>query len=167
MTCVRTHQLLFLVSCGSGFWGCGSSVTRPERIALAQGCYQLSLDPPLSEPFRGFVPAIARLDTVPRWRRDTVNRPRQLDGLAIEPRNPRLTYMVGPPHWELFDRNSIKVEWGSGLGGVTMKLRQHGTTLRGTAVAYTDVGGAPQPSFQVSAVRVQCPASPIQWVNAE
>src|SRR2546423_71240 len=93
-------------------WGCRHQSSLQDRLTLASGCYRLQLEVPLGEPFVGFAPVAFRLDTVPRSHFDTVSR-RPLKGFHIEPSNPRLTYMVGPPWWDVLGRDSIVIEWGS------------------------------------------------------
>ncbi len=129
-----------------------------DRIIAAQGCYQIRLEPSLGPPFIGFTPSLFRLSADPN--------PHPYPGMQVEPHNPGLTYMAGPPNWGLTGEDSLVIEWGSGLGGVQLRLQQRGEALIGKAEGSTDVVGGPQPSARAEAVRVECPTSPIAWQDA-
>ena len=145
--------------------GCQQALSPAHHLALARGCYRLRFEHSLGSPFVGFTPSSFRLDTVPRWLADTLWQPRPLKRLRVEPLNPRLTYMIGPPWWELRDTDSIQIVWSTGLGGVVLYLRQHHDSLIGTARGSTDLAGAPEPTTRALAVRMQCTDSSIQWTD--
>jgi len=155
---------LFALWCALAAWGLhvltGSrrselqgSATLADRLIHAQGCYRLELHPLLDSPFAGFTPAVFRLSTERRLA--------PLAGMQVEPRNPRLTYGVGPPFWELLDRDSLRVQWGTGLGGVTLTFQQHSDSLVGTARGWTDVGS--QSISTALGVHIPCPSALIEW----
>lgn len=160
----QINRLISIAAC-SVLCGCSHQLSLRERMTRAAGCYRLQLEVPFAEPFIGFTPAGFRLDTVPRARLDTVSH-RSLTGFHLEPSNPRLTYMVGLPYWDVLGEDSILIEWGSGLGGVEMRLQLGSDSLRGTAQGFTDVADAPEPRTRALALRVPCPEEPIEWVDA-
>lgn len=61
-------------------------------------------------------------------------------------------------HWRPIGSDSVEVLYSDGFTGVDMVLRAVGDTLRGTATAFRDVvDGTPDPTAEVTAVRIPCP----------
>ena len=117
------------------------------------GCYVLTVEP-WSRPVGGD----GRYDMLPKIVR--------LDTLAVEGGGwrlrPNVAYPHGrylpPPRW-LVVRDSIHLVWSNGYQGTVVSLaRAARGSLRGQAVALSDVGGEPTPRARVTARRAACPS---------
>jgi hypothetical protein len=143
--------------------GCQRALSHAERLALARGCYRLRFEHSLGGSFVGFAPSHFKLDTIPRALADTLGQPRPLQRLRVEPMNPRFTYGIGLPWWELRDADSLQIVWSSGLGGIALHLQVRHDSLIGTAQGSTDLAGVPEPTTQAWAIRMPCPDSSLTW----
>lgn len=149
----RTGSTLVLamsLGFGTGPLLAQSPTAAPKDVV---GCYSLTLEPwspPLGGDGRYYVvPPIVRLDT-----------------LAVEGGGwrlqPNIAYPHGrylpPPRW-LVVRDSIQLVWSNGYQPTVVSLvRAARGSLRGQAVALSDVGGEPTPRARVTARRTACPS---------
>jgi hypothetical protein len=62
-------------------------------------------------------------------------------------------------YWQIESKTRIDLVWTNGLSGVTLKLKKHGTELRGWAHPYFDFPTPPRVQH-VTAKRIACEHSP-------
>lgn len=60
--------------------------------------------------------------------------------------------------WRMNGPDSITIEWADGYEGIHVSLALGPDTLRGTALKYSDVGPAVNPTAPMFAVPADCPA---------
>jgi hypothetical protein len=156
-----------------GLGACGGSLTPSQYAERAAGCYYLQSHMHFESLFAGFVPSAFQLDTTPLISRHVrIRLMAQSDTAAvllmrIEPQNPHITYGLGGPYWKLLDRDSLYINWGSGVGGVAMQLRYSKDTLTGVSTPYTDLPESTPPRISTIAVRIRCPATMLSWADAQ
>lgn len=94
-------------------------------------------------------------------------RPVQMPNwMRIEPRNPRLSYLHHGPTWLMTGGDSVLLDWGTGLGGVVMRLRFFAdSSLAGLSRVYTDLPDRDPSWIRTLATRMPCPASPLAWTT--
>jgi hypothetical protein len=131
---------------------------RPTEVRAAVGCWHIA---GWAGPTRRWLPGDATLylDSAFAERMDTIAAPTilRVDRLrvdsAVQERAP-----LKLSGWGVEAESRRLIVWlGDGFTGVSMRLRQHGDKLGGTARSYTDTWPAISIPEPVRAVRVSCP----------